>query len=68
MHAMQLTLDYACHPRGLHVHHRRPPPSPPPSSSFHSINNEESTHCKIGSKPHLTPRGFLSRVRPTSSN
>jgi len=30
--------------------------------------NQEPTHCKVGSKPHHASRGFLSRVGPTSSN
>ena len=26
------------------------------------------THCKVGSKPHPAPRGFLNMVGPTGSN
>ena len=32
------------------------------------VGSQESTHRKVGSKPHLAPEGFLNRVRPTYSN
>jgi hypothetical protein len=32
------------------------------------VESQEPTHNKVGSKPHLAPRGFLSRVRPLNSN
>ena len=32
------------------------------------VRNQESTHCKAGSKAHPARRGFLSRVGPTGSN
>ena len=32
-----------------------------------SVGSQEPTHRKVGSKPHLVPRGFLSRVGPTGS-
>jgi hypothetical protein len=53
--------------------------SPPPSivnryqynaTSFYFIFfiEKESTHRKVGDKPHLAPREFLSMVGPTGSN
>ena len=30
--------------------------------------NQEPTHCKVSSKPHLAPRGSLSKILPTGSN
>ena len=30
--------------------------------------NQKPTQCKVGSKPHLAPRGSLSRVGPMGSN
>ena len=32
------------------------------------VGSQEPTHCKLGNKPHLAQRGFLSRVGPTGSN
>ena len=32
------------------------------------VGSQEPTHRKVGSKPHLAPRGFLSKVGPTCSN
>ena len=29
------------------------------------VGSQEPTHRKVGSKPHPTSRGFLSRVGPT---
>ena len=35
---------------------------------FKKVGSQEPNHCKVGTKPHHAPRGFLSMVGPTCSN
>ena len=38
------------------------------SSLYLTEGSQKPTHRKVASKPHPTPRGFLSKVGPTCSN